>query len=38
MRDARAQRRAVDWLRDHEFIADGAADKFAADHPEPVLP
>jgi len=38
LRDVRAQRRAVDWLRDQGLISDDAAEKFAADHPEPVLP
>ena len=38
LRDVRAQRRAVDWLRDQGLISVDAAEKFAADHPEPVLP
>ncbi len=38
LRDVRAQRRAVDWLQDQGLISDDAAEKFAADHPEPVLP
>ena len=37
-RDARAQRRAVDWLLDQGLIDTNAAEKFAADHPEPDLP
>ena len=38
LRDIRAQRRAVEWLRDHALIDGEAADKFAADHPDPALP
>ena len=38
LRDARAQRRAVDWLLDQGLIDTNAAGKFAADHPEPELP
>lgn len=38
LRDARAQRRAVDWLRDQGLISDDAAEEYAADHPDPVLP
>lgn len=38
LRDARAQRRAVDWLLDQGLIDTNAAAKFAADHPEPDLP
>ena len=38
LRDVRAQRRAVEWLLDEGLIADGAADRFAADHPDPPLP
>jgi hypothetical protein len=37
-RDARAQRRAVDWLMDQGLIDTNAAEKFAADHPESDLP
>ena len=37
-RDVRAQRRAVEWLFDQGLIDDGAADRFAADHPDPSLP
>ena len=37
-RDARARRRAVDWLRDEQLISDEAADEFAATHPDPDLP
>ncbi|HEX6878249.1 MAG TPA: UPF0158 family protein [Nocardioidaceae bacterium] len=38
LRDVRAQRRAVEWLLDHALIDGDAADKFAADHPDPALP
>ena len=38
LRDIRAQRRAVGWLLDHGLIDDGAAGKFAVDHPDPALP
>ena len=38
LRDVRAQRRAVDWLLDQGLIDDSAAEKFAADHPDPALP
>jgi hypothetical protein len=37
-RDARTQRRAVEWLLDQDVIDPGAAEKFAEDHPEPNLP
>ena len=37
-RDVRAQRRAIDWLLDQGLIDENAAEKFAADHPEPDLP
>jgi hypothetical protein len=37
-RDVRAQRRAVDWLLDEGLIDANAAEKFAADHPDPRLP
>jgi hypothetical protein len=37
-RDARAQRRAVEWLLDQGLIDDGAANRFAADHPDPGFP
>jgi hypothetical protein len=36
-RDARAQRRAVEWLIDNSLVDDTAAD-FLADHPDPDLP
>lgn len=38
LRDARAQRRAVEWLLDERLIDDGAATQFATDHPDPDLP
>ena len=38
LRDARAQRRAVQWLLDQELIEDGAARQFERDHPDPSLP
>lgn len=34
----RAQCRAVEWLADQGLIDDGAAKRFAADHPDPGLP
>lgn len=37
-RDARAQRRAVEWLLDQGLIHDSAAQQFASDHPDPSLP
>lgn len=37
-RDVRAQRRAVDWLRDEGLIDENAAQTFAAANPEPDLP
>ena len=37
-RDARAQRRAVEWLLDEGLIDETAAEKFAAEHPDPDLP
>jgi hypothetical protein len=37
-RDIRAQRRALDWLLDQGLIDENAAEKFAANHPEPGLP
>lgn len=37
-RDARAQRRAVEWLLDRGLIHDSAAQQFASDHPDPSLP
>jgi hypothetical protein len=37
-RDARAERRAVEWLADNSLIDDDAASGFLADHPDPDLP
>jgi hypothetical protein len=37
-RDARAQRRAVEWLVDNELIDDQSANRFLANHPDPDLP
>lgn len=37
-RDARARRRAVEWLADNSLIDDGAADRFLGSHPDPDLP
>lgn len=37
-RDARAQRRAVEWLLDQGLIEDDVARKFLVDHPDPGLP
>jgi Uncharacterised protein family (UPF0158) len=37
-RDARATRRAVQWLADNSLIDDEAADHFLASHPDPDLP
>ena len=37
-RDARAKRRAVQWLADNSLIDDDAASRFLADHPDPDLP
>ena len=37
-RDARARRRAVQWLADNSLIDDDSADRFLASHPDPALP
>jgi Uncharacterised protein family (UPF0158) len=37
-RDARAHRRAVQWLAGSSLIDDDAASRFLADHPDPGLP
>ena len=37
-RDARARRRAVQWLAGNSLIDDEAADQFLAGHPDPDLP
>ncbi|PKH38975.1 Uncharacterised protein family (UPF0158) [Nocardioides alpinus] len=38
LRDVRAQRRAVEWLRDQGLIEDTAEEEFSTDHPDPDLP
>ena len=38
LREVRAQRRAVEWLLDEGLIDEGAARRFATDHPDPDLP
>jgi len=38
LRDVRAQRRAVESLRDHGLIEDAAEQKFSTEHPDPDLP
>ena len=38
LRDVRARRRAVDWLLDQGLIDDRAAQQFASEHPDPMLP
>ncbi len=37
-RDARARRRAVQWLADNSLIDDDAAGSFLSEHPDPALP
>jgi hypothetical protein len=37
-RDARAARRAVDWLLDASLISQDDADRFRAEHPDPPVP
>lgn len=37
-RDARAARRAIDWLTGHSLIDDDTASRLLADHPQPDLP
>lgn len=37
-RDARALRRAVEWLADNSLISDDDADRFRASHPDPQPP
>jgi hypothetical protein len=36
--DARAKRRAVEWLLEHDLVQDSAAQKSLLGHPDPVLP
>lgn len=38
LRDARAQRRAVEWLADNDIVDATQAHKFLSEHPEPDLP
>lgn len=37
-RDARARRRAVEWLWENDLVTDEAAERFYASHPDPELP
>ncbi|NLW99117.1 MAG: hypothetical protein GXY39_05365, partial [Actinomycetales bacterium] len=37
-RDARARRRAVEWLRDEDLISGDEAQRFLDENPEPALP
>jgi hypothetical protein len=37
-RDARAERRGVEWLADQGLVSDDAAQEYQRDHPEPGLP
>jgi hypothetical protein len=37
-RDARAARRAVEWLADNSLIDNEAADRFLSDHRDPAVP
>jgi len=37
-RNARAERRAVQWLGDNSLIDELAADRFLTGHPDPDLP
>jgi hypothetical protein len=37
-RDARAKRRAVEWLADNSVIDQDAASRYVADYPDPDLP
>ena len=37
-RDARARRRAVQWLADNSLIDDNATDRFLDTQPDPALP
>jgi Uncharacterised protein family (UPF0158) len=37
-RDARAKRRAVEWLADNSLIGDDVANRFFTDHPDPDVP
>jgi len=37
-RDARARRRAVEWLTDHSLVGSDAARRFLDEHPDPGVP
>lgn len=37
-RDARAKRRAIEWLLHQRLIDEDAASRFLTDHPDPALP
>jgi hypothetical protein len=37
-RDARARRRAVEWLADNSLIDSASAERFLSAHPDPALP
>jgi len=37
-RDARARRRAVEWLVDNDIVDETLAQQFLSEHPEPALP
>jgi hypothetical protein len=37
-RDARAERRAVEWLADNELIREDEAGRYLASHPDPGMP
>jgi hypothetical protein len=37
-RDARAHRRAAEWLADNSLVDDGAATRFLDEHPDPNVP
>ncbi|MCW2936054.1 MAG: hypothetical protein JWM19_7016, partial [Actinomycetia bacterium] len=36
--EARALRRAVEWLAEEELVDQAAADRYQTEHPEPDLP
>ncbi len=36
-RDARANRRAVEWLAEHELITEEAAERYLDEHPDPAI-
>jgi Uncharacterised protein family (UPF0158) len=37
-RDVRAERRAVQWLQDHELISEETAERYMEEYPDPELP